>query len=234
MQYRSQVALITIGQTPRPDLESELSRLWNNKFEIMQEGALDDLDDAEIKLLEPVPGESDLITRLADGRSVYLSHHRLTPYVQAAIDRACKQGADIIIIACTGGFDELKADVPIIQPCNVLEHAVASVLEQGKSVAVIVPTQGQVQEASDRWSARGYLVKVVHVTSPFEDRQKLINQLKEDEKVIATDSIIYDCFGFGSDYITNLSGCYHGPTFVARVLVAKLLVGIFPEDELKK
>lgn len=232
MQQRSRVALIAIGQTPRPDLVLDLSRLWNKQFEIIQEGALDGLDDDELKTLEPAPGESDLITRLADGRSVYVSHYRLTPYVQAAIDRACKQGVDIIIIACTGGFDDLKADVPIIQPSNIIEHSVACVLARGKSVAVIVPTQGQVKEASDRWSERGYYVKAVYVASPFEDRQKLLNRLTQDELVMTADSIIYDCFGFGSGYIIELSGRSRIPTFVARVLIAKLLVGIFPETEL--
>ncbi|MBP1764173.1 MAG: hypothetical protein H6Q65_1231 [Firmicutes bacterium] len=231
MKQRSRVALITIGQTPRPDLESDLSRLWNNQFEIVEEGALDGLNAVEIKSLEPAPGESDLITRLADGSSVYVSHHRLTPYIQAAIDRACEQRVNIVIIACAGGFDGLNADVPIIQPCNVLEHSVASVLAPGQSVAVIVPTQGQVKEASDRWSERGYLVKAVCVASPFEDKQKLVKRLTEDENVTTVDTIIYDCFGFGSDYITDLSGRYSGPTFVTRVLVAKLLMGIFPETD---
>jgi len=234
MKQRTRVALITIGQTPRPDLVVDLSRLWNNQFEFVQEGALDGLEDGEIKSLEPTSGESDLITRLADGRSVYVSHHRLTPYVQAAIDRACTQRAAIVIIACTGGFDGLRADIPIIQPCNILEHSVAGVLTPGKSVAVVVPTQGQVKEASDKWSERGYKVKAIHVASPFEDRQQLINRLTEDAQVTTADSIIYDCFGFGSDYITDLSGSYGGPTFVARVLVAKLIAGIFPEIEMDK
>lgn len=231
MQQRSRVALITIGQTPRPDLESDLSRLWNQQFEILQEGALDGLSDSEIKRLEPSMGESDLITCLADGRTVYVSHHRLTTYVQKAIDRALNQGADVVVIACTGSFEGLTASVPIIQPSQVLAHFVASVLGEENSVAVIVPTEGQAEEARERWSACGYKVQAVHVTSPFEERQKLMQRLQKDEKVVTADAIIYDCFGFGSDYITDFAGAYHGPTFVARVLIAKLLVGIFPTNE---
>ena len=229
MKQQVRVGLITIGQTPRPDLVSDLSQFWNNQFEIIQEGALDGLDDSEIALLEPAAGESDLITRLADGRAVYVSHHRLTPYIQAAIERSCKKRVSIAVIACTGGFDSLQAAVPIIQPCHVLEHSVAAILERGKSVALIVPTEGQVQEAKNRWSERGYLVNTVHIASPYEGKQELIHRLSEDKQVTLADSVIYDCFAFGPDYITDLSGTYRGPTFVPRVLVAKLLAGIFPQ-----
>ena len=229
MQQRIKLALITIGQTPRHDLSSDLSALWGDAFDIVQEGALDGLNDAQIKSLEPTPGESDLITRLADGRSVFVSHHRLESYVQAAISRASLQDVQIAIVACTGEFEGLRADIPILQPHNILEHSVAAVLERGKSLAVVVPTDRQAGEARKRWSERGYDVRSVHVVSPFCDKGQRIAQLAGETPVTDADAIVYDCFGFGSECLADFSASYRGPKFIARVLIAKLLTAIFPE-----
>jgi protein AroM len=230
MKARTTVGLVTIGQTPRPDLTQDFTRLWQAAFDIVEEGALNGLDDAAIARLAPQAGESDLITRLADGRSIYVSHHRLTPYVQAAIDRVCRIGVDVVIVACTGGFEGLTATRPIVQPFTVLEHAVAAILEPGKSVVVVVPTRGQVDEAKERWTARGYRAEAVLVASPFDGQGDLRGRL--NGLASHSDGVIFDCFGFGSDLVAHSSRGDGKPVFVARVLIAKLLSGIFPNPGL--
>jgi protein AroM len=224
------VGLVAIGQTPRDDLTREFAGLWNDAFAIVEEGALNGLGAAEIARLEPRRGESDLITRLADGRSVYVSHDRLTPYVQSAIDRVCRAGADIVIVACTGRFAELRADVPVVQPFDVLEHAVAPILPPGKTLLLVVPTEGQAGEAAERWKGRGYRPEPILVASPFADRAALRRDLDDAAKRV--DGIVFDCFGFGSEFLESTPGRRGKPVFIARVLIARLLCGIFPTPAL--
>lgn len=220
------VAFVSIGQSPREDIVSDFDKLWGNTFRILEVGALDDLSPAEIKSLAPVPGESDLITRLRDGQAVYLSHERLLPYMEQALEKACRRGADKAVVLCTGDFSKLATPVPLLMPSQVLAHSVASVVKPGDKLTIVVPTQGQADEAAARWSERGFEVAKVIVESPFDDHRALFAVLKSDRTVQTTQGLIADCFGFGIAFMDSVAEFYDKPIFVARKLIAHLLLAI--------
>ena len=220
------VAFVSIGQSPRQDVVSDFQKVWGNTFNILDIGALDDLSHEEIKSLAPAPGESDLITKLRDGQAVYLSHHRLMPHMDQALEKACKGGADWAVVLCTGDFSNLKSSIPLLLPNPILAHGVESVLKPGDKLTVIVPTQGQVSEATERWFQRGFEVSKVIVESPFDNHQALFDVLKNDQIVQKTKGLIADCFGFDNTFMNSVAELYVKPIFISRKLISHLLLAI--------
>ena len=224
MHQTPTVAFVSIGQTPRPDITADFLQICGSAFRILELGALDDLPTEEIAGLAPRAGESDLIAKLRDGQVVYLSHDRLMPYMQKRIRQAEDARANWIIVACTGDFAELGSTSPLLLPNNILAHSVGSVLKQGDKLTVIVPTEGQIKEATERWSQRGYTVAKVFVEQPFADYHSLIDRLRNDATVQSTQGLIADCFGFGSAFMNAAAKVYQHPIFVSRLLIPHLLL----------
>ncbi|WP_371373829.1 AroM family protein [Sporomusa aerivorans] len=220
------VACVSIGQSPRTDVTSDLKKVWGNTFNILDIGALDDLSHEEITSLAPVPGESDLITKLRNGQAVYLSHHRLIPHIEQALEKSCSGGADWAIVLCTGDFSHLKSSLPYLLPNPVLAHSVESILKPDDKLTVIVPTQGQVTEATARWSERGFEVSKVIVESPFANHQGLFKALKNDPALQKTQGLIADCFGFDIAFMNSVAEFYDKPIFISRKLISHLLLAI--------
>ena len=70
---RPVVGLVTIGQSPRPDVVPDMAEITGPGVEIREAGALDGLGRAAIDALAPREGDEILVTRLADGAPVFLS-----------------------------------------------------------------------------------------------------------------------------------------------------------------
>lgn len=225
MELHKTVGLITIGQSPRPDVTKDFEVILGKEFQIMEGGALDGLSEEEIQSLKPGPGELDLITKLSSGKAVYVSHERLIPYIQRAIDKVVAQGARILVLLCTGEFIGLTAPVTILQPYQVLGSSVASVVAPEEQVVVLVPTPGQVVEAAERWQARGFTVTKTIVISPF-DLQTDISNIMQSSEVQQAAAIIGDCFGFDTSFHKEFAAVYHKPIFIPRLLIAHLLKAI--------
>jgi protein AroM len=184
---RPVVAAVTIGQSPRPDLlESLLDRIDPRRIEVRQYGALDEIDAAALpagSIREPrafadaMPGWSTasgdgrdgpaypLTTRLRDGRSVTLDETFLAPRVQAAVERAERDGAVATLLLCAGGFAVVEGRRPLVRP---FELAVATLRSLGlPDVAVAVPDERQVPPAERKYIEAG-LFPVVRAAAPGE------------------------------------------------------------------
>ncbi len=220
------IALIPIGQSPRPEVAADFRSLWGSAVDILESGALDGLSAAEINGLKPRPGEAELITRLADGQIVYVSHQRLIPYVEKAIARTVQQGAELAMVLCTGDFSPVKAEVPVLEPNRVLAGGVAGVLPAGTAVTVLIPTESQREEACARWSERGFKVDRVLVAAPFGKDDTLIEMIKNDPVIQASAAIIGDCFGFDLHCRELISRVYPKQIFIPRLLMGHLLLAV--------
>src|SRR5688500_12224285 len=66
------IALVTIGQSPRPDVSSSMFN-EPTRQRLLEAGALDGLSDAMIHALTPVDGDHPLVTRLGNGSEVVVA-----------------------------------------------------------------------------------------------------------------------------------------------------------------
>ncbi|MCB0157369.1 MAG: AroM family protein, partial [Caldilineaceae bacterium] len=103
------IGLLTIGQSPRPDLVQTLPVL--SPFAQVEAGALDGLAAAAIPL---AAGAFPLTTRLADGGTVVVDEAFLLPRMQAAVHRLEEAGVAAILLMCAGTFGPVTSRVPLV------------------------------------------------------------------------------------------------------------------------
>lgn len=160
------LAAITIGQSPRDDMTADLLRRLPPEISLVQYGALDGytMEEAQ-RLYGCVPGEPVLVSRMRDGNQIRLCERHGEALVQACIDRAERDGAEAILLLCTGQFPALRHTVALIRP-QPLEYDTAKSLADGRKIAVMVPDPEQVEPIGSRWRAHGMDVTVVSA-SPY-------------------------------------------------------------------
>ena len=88
------IGIITLGQTPRPDLEKVFRRhLPDTNFLIR--GGLDDVQTAEIDALAAAGGEYPLFVILRDGTVREISLYRLKPFLDRRAREVAAEGAAV-------------------------------------------------------------------------------------------------------------------------------------------
>jgi len=189
------LGMVTIGQAPRDDLLEDFLVNLPCDVEVVQVGALDDLDLGTItSQLSPREGEILYITRLRDGLEVRVSKNKLIPLMQSKISYLDSIGVDIITILCSGEFPQFEAKTPVIYPDKVLKGIASSISYVGK-VAVLIPNEKQVSYAYNKWDEYFRELEVIPIspyssrTQDFIDIAKFINENK-------IGLVIMDCIGY--------------------------------------
>ena len=96
------VASLTLGQTPRSDLMSDILDRMPILVEVQEFGALDGLTDRDIEALAPRADESSLVTRLRDGRDVIVSRQRVAERLEVICRSIDSRQFDLLIVLPTG------------------------------------------------------------------------------------------------------------------------------------
>ncbi|HWQ17941.1 MAG TPA: AroM family protein [Sulfolobales archaeon] len=192
------VGLVTIGQSPRIDVTNDLAKILPKDVEILEAGALDDLDLGEIKeRLAPKPGELLYVTRLKSGLEVKVSKERILGLMQAKINLLEKLGAEIIGILCSGEFPEFSSGVPILYPDKILKGVVSGIQYRGSAV-VLIPSEDQVLYASNKWSPYLKNLEVIPIspyTSKIDDFEIVGKRIRD----LGAGLVVMDCMGYSTD-----------------------------------
>jgi protein AroM len=136
----SALPVFIIGQTPRPDLESEIHAAAPG-LRVELRGALDGLSREEVGRLRPREDADALFTILPGGETVTISKAAVT-------DRLCGMLPDSpALLACTGAFKGLPEPNRVIQPSRVLNALAGALLPRGR-LGLFVPLPEQVATLS--------------------------------------------------------------------------------------
>ena len=215
------VGAVTIGQAPRTDVTFDIAPLLGEGVELVEAGALDELDGRDCAALAPEGDEPVLASRLRDGTSVVVSERKVMPYVQKAIDRVVAQDTHAVILLCTAtGPAALACEVPIIHPSAVLAEAVCMQAAGDKRVAVIVPDQGQVDDIGDRWTRVLGRPVDLYVASPYGPREP---RLAAARQIANTDAalVVLDCIGYSVEMAREIEQASGRHAVVPRIVVAE-------------
>lgn len=222
---KQRVALLTIGQSPRPDVRASM---FERPLSVMLEaGALDDLPDDEIHALTPRPGEHPLVTRLRDGREVTVAKERLIPYLQAALDRVEREGATTAVVLCTGSFPQLRASIPLVFPDRILVSVVNAVLPSG-SLGVLMPHPGQLETMRAKWALPGRRFLGAAV-SPYTAAGEL-ERVGHELAAAGADVIVLDCMGFTREMKRCVADASGRPVVLANRLVGRVVEELAEPD----
>ena len=217
---KPRIGMITIGQAPRVDVVPDMADILGPGVEILERGALDGLDDAEIARLAPDGDDEVLVTRLSDGRSVFVAKRLITPLVQRRIEALEAAGVAMTVLLCTGKFQGLRATRPLVEPDRVLLGVLRGVTFGGR-LGVLTPSERQVPQTHARWTAYGFDPIVLGV-SPYHDTAS-IPAAVEALGAGGAGLVLLDCIGFRREARDELRRRLGVPVVVANLLVARVV-----------
>ncbi len=191
-----QIAVLTIGQTPRPDITADLLALLPADVTLWEYGALDGLSRTEAERLLGYPGHGELlVTRMgAEQQMIELDGEKLMARLQVCIDRAEANGADLLLMACTGNFPDYRHSVPLLLPGRYQREQTKQAA-QGRKVGVLIPNGGQRAQIAGWWADCGLTDVLLAAADPFVSPQQTARAALELQKQGAA-VLCLDCFGY--------------------------------------
>ncbi|MBI4588271.1 MAG: AroM family protein [Candidatus Rokubacteria bacterium] len=220
------LGMVTIGQAPRTDVVPEMAELLGPAVEILERGALDSLSGREITALAPGPDDEILVTRLADGGSVFIGKRQITPRVQQKIEELEAEGVTMTALLCTGTFHGLRPSQPLLEPDKILLGVLRGLTFTGR-VGVLTPSARHVPQTEARWRGYGFDPVVVPL-SPYEALGEGtaalgVSAAARTLRGAGAGLVLLDCIGFRRQTRQALQAALHVPVVVANLLVARVV-----------
>ena len=221
MTEKKSIGLLTIGQSPRPDMTADLDPIFEGKADYIESGALDGLTINQVESMKPEPGEHFLVTRLADGSMVTLASRHLSDLMQKQVSRLEAEGVSALMILCTEAFQPFDCSIPVIYPNDVLKALVPMAAPCGH-IGVILPEAGQMEDFANVWKETVPDVTPAH-GSPYAGDGSLERAAKSFAHT-DVDLIVLDCMGYSSGQQKMVSELSGKPVLLSRTLAAKVLM----------
>jgi protein AroM len=219
---RPVVGLVTIGQSPRPDVVPEMVAVIGPGVEVREAGALDGLGRGEIAALAPTGSDEILVTRLQDGTPVFLGKEKIVALVEQRIAALERDGATLTALLCTGAFPRLRSTRALIQPHPVLLGTLRGLSGPGR-LGVLTPSVPHVPQTEARWRRDGF-DPVVAPLSPYEEQDAAaLARAADAMRTGGAGLIVMDCMGFRRKTRDELRGLTGVPVLLANLLVARVI-----------
>ena len=216
---------ITIGQTPRVDITKDILPLMPENTVLREYGALDDYTLEQIETdFAPQPGDEVLVSRMRDGRQAHFAERFVTPLVQQKIDQAEREGADAVILFCTGVFPRFRHSKIFIEP-QPLFHSIVEKLSDGQKIGVLVPMPDQVEQAYTFWGKSGVHILAAHA-SPYLEME----QIRRTAEVFRDQGLAFicaDCMGFSMEMKKMIEEVTGLRVILPRTLVMRIAGELF-------
>ncbi|MBM4440415.1 MAG: AroM family protein [Candidatus Rokubacteria bacterium] len=215
------VGLITVGQSPRVDVVPDMLEIMGRDLEIAEVGALDGLTRDQLQALEPEGDDEIIVTRLADGSSVFVGKSKMIPRIEARIAALEDQGTELNVLLCTGEFPRLAARRPFLEPQQLLLGLLRAMVFPGR-LGVLTPSERHVPQTTARWRACGFDAHVAPL-SPYEENDPAaVRRAADSLRAGRAGLVVMDCIGFRRKTRDEIAHLVGAPTLVANLLVARV------------
>jgi protein AroM len=214
--------MITVGQSPRVDVVPDMIEILGPGVDIRERGALDGLSREEIAALAPSPGDELLITRLADGTSVFVAKRHMVERVQARVSELESSGVGMSALLCTGAFPRFQARRPLVEPQEVLLGLLRGLTWEGR-LGILTPSVPHVGQTEARWRAAGFDPLVVPLSPYQEENPAALAAAGAALRGGQAGLVVMDCIGFRRKTRDMLQRDLGVPVLVANLLVARVL-----------
>lgn len=217
---RPVIGVVTIGQTPRPDLVATFAAAAP-AAEIRVSGALDGVPPEALEEMT-APGPYPLLVRLAGGGTAEVPRDRLVPRVAAAAGTLAADGAQLIVVACAGAFPTIACPVPVLVPGRVVPAVVRTWASRGR-IGVVTPNAAQVPFAEAKWRDDGFDVEVVSA-SPVQHHEMAAAARRLVDADVSL--VVLDCMGHDDAYRDAFERLCGRPVLAVQSLVAHLAAAL--------
>ncbi|MFQ5795424.1 MAG: AroM family protein [Candidatus Bipolaricaulia bacterium] len=217
----SRIGAITIGQSPRDDVVSELKGLITSKdIEVVEKGALDRFSLEAVKRLAPRKDDEVLVTRMRDGTEVTIGKRAILEELQKQINALNAEGVDGIAMLCSGAFPRLRSKRPLIMLDNLVYGFLASIVFEGK-LGFIVPSHRQIAGLGQDFQRRGFQAAGVEASPYGHDTMTAITQAAKSLKEAGVDLVVMNCIGYDLAMKHRVKGIVNKPVLLVRSILAK-------------
>jgi protein AroM len=214
------IGVVVIGQSPRPTVAAEISRVLSPGTSIDLRGALDGMSRAEIDAIPPVDGADALFTLLPNGDNVRISKKAVEGRANAQLARFRQEGIDVAMLACTGKFPNLTPEGLVILPSAVLHRLVEAVLPKGR-LGVFSPLPEQTALIAKKWQREG--VEVVGVTLQPGSDDAAVDAAARTMAFSQPDLVVLDCMSYTSANKARVRQIYAGPVILSIAAAARVV-----------
>lgn len=209
------LGVVTIGQSPRPDLVGFLRDQFGDRVALVEVGALDESGARDLSEMAAGSGDERYLTRLRNGTSFSAPArllHRRAERVLAGLIPKC----DATLMLCTGDFSDLRVTGTVLYPDRILRGVVEAVIQTDQTLGVILPADPPA-DAPSAWGAR----VLTAVCDPYDG---------SDPAVAARDLVrggaallVLDCMGFTRDHRSRVRQEVDVPVILPQSLVARVV-----------
>lgn len=224
MKNNKKIAALTIGQSPRSDLTPEIRNYLGNEFEIIEAGALDDYNYPEIlERFSPQGEDNILVTRLRDGSEVIIGEEYISDLLNQKIKELEKENLELILLLCTGKFDNLESSSILIEPQKILYSLLLKLALE--NFAVIIPNEIQKKQIKRFWNNLK-IDPILKSASPYKKNKDLIFAA-EEMKNEDIDLIYLDCMGYSKEMKKNVVEISNKKVILPREMISLIIKGLF-------
>jgi len=218
------IGILTTGQSPRMDIIPEFKAAIGLEVEIEERGALDNLTWEEVKDLFPKAGDNNfIVTRMKDGKIIQIAKRHIVKRMNKCITDLEKTDVDFMVILCTGILPEdVTSKKLILKPSKLMENMLGVMIQEG-SIAVIVPSVGQISLWEERWRRINPNLKVVVESVPYPGTDKEIEEVAEKIAKANVNLVILDCLGYDKRVKKIFQKVTKKPILLPRTLLGKLV-----------
>jgi protein AroM len=213
--------VLTIGQSPRPDLEEEI-RAAVPGLPVALRGALDGLTRDELRAIAPRGDADTLFTVLPSGEAVTVSKAEVTARLRSAL--AATRGP--VLLACTGAFKGLPARPDLVQPSAVLNALAEALLPRGR-LGLFVPLPEQVETLGRARLRDGLQLRAVALQPHLDDAAR--EAAARDMAGFAPDLVLLDCMSYTRRDKAVLGAVLSCPVLLAISVAAHAVAALLPE-----
>jgi len=213
------VGMVTIGQSPRVDVISEIKELIFGDIEIVEKGALDGLTLKEVERFKPKEDDEILVTRMRDGTEVTTGRSFILSRLQEKISELGKEDVTLIALLCSGEFPRLQSEKPLIMPDKLVSGVLSSISIEGR-LGVMVPLQRQVNSAIEAFQGLGFRTIGVGA-SPYKDGEAIVEAAEGLKGEV--ELIVMNCFGYNLEMKRKVREITGRPVILVRSLLARTL-----------
>ncbi len=156
------VAVVTMGQTPRPDVVPEilapLGDVQHDEF-----GALDEVPDRIVEEMAPAADELAFFTRLRNDRHVIIKADFIRLRMESLVAAIDTRGYDLIVLAMTGIRARFSTRTPLVHGQYAVEAWIGAVATGSLRIGTIYPLTTQRSVLSESEREFGTLLQSSHV-----------------------------------------------------------------------
>lgn len=185
-------------------------------------GALDGLDDNQLRAMAADPIAKGVPVELSDGSWLYVDHDQIDQRASGIIKGMLNEGADTVMMCCTLPWHSLEKLPGVICPSRVLEANAIALLPKGGCLGVIQPDAVTQDEEIKHWQALD--VPVARATiSPHENSLDELAAATRNLVSQGADLIVLDCLAFTREHWQCVREATNKPVLLPMSIMGKVL-----------